>query len=58
MKEKLFTIKIWKWNKLLHQANYQFKTSDNAQNYALGLFNGMNLMNAGATGIETKPVKK
>ncbi len=50
-------IKIWKFKELLHDGNYQFETMREAQNYQLGLFNGMNLMGAEATGMELKPVE-
>lgn len=50
-------IKIWKFQELLHEGNYQFETMREATNYQLGLFNGMNLMGAEATGMELKPVE-
>ena len=36
---------------LLHEGNYQFNNDDEARNYEIGVFNGMNLMGAGATGM-------
>lgn len=45
-------ITIWKFTQVLHQGKFQFQNIDEARNYALGLFAGMNLMDAGATGYE------
>jgi hypothetical protein len=49
-------IKIWKFKELLHEGNYQFNTMQEASDYQLGLFNGMNLMGAGATGTQLEGV--
>ena len=53
---KLFKITIWKFTEVLHVGEYQFNTLGEAQQYALGLYNGFDLCGQEPTGIEQKDI--
>ena len=53
----LYEVRIWKYTELLHKANYEFENEDQANYYALGLYDGFRLT-SGATGHGITQIEK
>ena len=51
---KVFTIIIWKYTKVLHTKEVEYKTYNEANCYAHGVFDTLNLLKKKPTGISIK----
>jgi hypothetical protein len=54
---KIYSIKIWKWDKTLLDTTCQFRTPEEALAYSMGAFEGLRIAGEEPTGIEVKPKK-
>jgi len=54
---KQFTMRLWNWKVLFHEAIYEFKTEFEAQNYLLGLYDGVRLTGQELTGMYMEEIK-
>ena len=51
---KQYTIIIWQYTKILHQKEVEYKTYNEADCYAHGVFDTLNKLNKKPTGISIK----
>ena len=51
---KTFTIIIWQWQKVLHQKEVRYKTYEEADCYAHGVFDTYHLLGKKPTGLNVK----
>ena len=58
MKRILYKITIWKFKESLHSGRFEFNSEEGANNYALGLYEGLRIAGKEPTGFEVKKVTK
>lgn len=58
MKRIPYKITIWSLKEKLHSGNFEFNSDEGANNYALGLYEGLRIAGKEPTGIEVNKVTK
>lgn len=58
MKTKLFLVKVFSWKTELFNELLEFKNTNEAQTYAMGLYEGFRLCGKSPTGFGTRIAKK
>ena len=51
-----YTMRLWNWNELFHEAVYEFDTPESAHNFLLGLWGGVQLTGQKLTGMYMEEV--